>query len=43
MINVFIYALFQKQLAVEDGKSKQPQIWTSHAGVIQGIVILGSS
>jgi len=35
MINVL-------QLAVEDGKSKRPQIWTSHAGAIQGIVILGS-
>ena len=42
MINVLICALFQKQLAVEDGKSKRPQIWTSHAGAIQGIVILGS-
>jgi len=41
MINVFICALFQKQLAVEGGKSKRPQIWTSHAGAIQGIVISG--
>jgi len=38
MINLFICVLFQKQLAVENGKSKRPQIWTSHAGAIQDMV-----